>query len=82
MKKMRDGPSKVTCQFLVIILSVKRRTHFFIDLYIRLNSEHGETEGDESPEAEENVSFLQWFSKMAVFMEFVDSISKLSMLLK
>lgn len=26
-------------------------------LYIRLNAEHGETEGYESPEAEENVSF-------------------------
>lgn len=30
-------------------------------LYFHLNAEHGETEGDESPEAEENVSFLQWF---------------------
>lgn len=31
-------------------------------LYIHLNAEHGETEGDESPEAEENVSFffLHW----------------------
>lgn len=27
-------------------------------LHIHLNAEHGETEGDESPEAEENVSFF------------------------
>lgn len=28
-------------------------------LYIHLNAEHGETEGDESPEAKENVSLSQ-----------------------
>lgn len=34
MKKMRDGPSKVTCQFwVVIILSVKYHIFFYASIY-------------------------------------------------
>lgn len=51
MKKMRDGPSKVITTIMPIL-----RVTFLIHLYVHLNAEHGETEGNESPEAEENVS--------------------------
>lgn len=48
-------------------------------LCINLNAEHGETEGDESPEAEENVSFLfvcndLTFSKLAVWFDFSQNL--------
>lgn len=61
MKKMREGPSKVThnnnnVRIMKKVTDITHIANINCICSLFLNAEHGETEGDESPEAEENVS--------------------------
>lgn len=44
-----------------IVSTTVNNNHILLHLYIHLNPEHGETEGNESLEAEKNVSFCPYF---------------------
>lgn len=46
-------------------------------LYIHLNPEHGETKGNESPEAEKNVSFCPKFRLLSLSYIFWEVLSAL-----
>lgn len=63
MKKMRDGPSKVSSHvmsaFVVVAAAVMKVTvlmMFCFCLFCLLGAEYGEAEGHESPQTKENVS--------------------------
>lgn len=65
MKKMRDGPSKVSSHVMsafvvvvvaAVVMKVTVLMMFCFCLFCLLGAEYGEAEGHESPETKENVS--------------------------